>query len=89
MIVEKNWSGSSKAMEADMGADLVKKQIERGKPIKAMVMDNDSTTHSTIQKEISFDILKYRDMNHTTKNLTGLLYQAAHDHKILKSNKEV
>ena len=70
----KNWSGSAKAMEADMGAELVKKQIDRGKPVKAIVMDDDSTTYSKIQKEITPDIIEYSDLNHTTKNLTGLLY---------------
>ena len=60
-------------MEADMGAELVKKQIDRGKPVKAIVMDDDSTTYSKIQKEITPDIIKYSDLNHTTKNLTGLL----------------
>ncbi len=82
---QKNWVGSSKAMEADVAAEVVKKVQDSGVKVGTMIMDDDTTTISRIRKELGANIKKWSDLNHTKKHLGNSLYALAKLHTGLTS----
>lgn len=65
--------GSSKAMESDMAASMLRRLKDDGFEISAIHADNDSTTAARLKAE--FQSLEKRcDKNHLKKNMTKQLY---------------
>ena len=83
----KNFSGSSRAMEADVAGEIVKRLEESGKvQVGILVMDEDSTTIARIRAELSRDITKWSDIMHVKKHLQAALYKLAAKHRCLTSD---
>ena len=80
-----NWHGSSKAMEAQLGVDLVKRNTTDSIPIQNIVTDEDSTTISRIKKDVSPNINKISDINHVKKIVGNSLYALKNSFKILST----
>jgi DNA polymerase III epsilon subunit-like protein len=78
-VCHRNWDGSSKAMEADIIADLVvnstsfKKEDTR---IVALVGDEDSATMKKLNDLVPWGVKKIIDVVHAKKNFGGSLYAA-------------
>lgn len=65
--------GSSKAMESDMAASMLRRLKDDGFEISAIHADNDCTTAARLKAE--FQSLEKRcDKNHLKKNMTKQLY---------------
>ena len=43
-VCQKNWEGSAKSMEADIGVALVKEVEKKGVKVDVLVMDDDKNT---------------------------------------------
>ena len=83
----KNFSGSSRAMEADVAGEIVKRLEESGKvQVGILVMDEDSTTIARIRAELSREITKWSDIMHVKKHLQGALYKLATKHRCLTTD---
>ena len=73
----KNWTGSAKAMEADMLVSMIKKTESLTKEraaVKTVVCDEDGVSIARVKKEIRPDIEKASDANHIKKNLGTKLH---------------
>ena len=79
----KNWDGSSKAMEPDVGGELVKTVEAQGVDVDVIIMDDDATTMARIRKDMNHNISKWSDINHTSKHLGNSLYSLQKKHKSL------
>jgi DNA polymerase III epsilon subunit-like protein len=78
-VCHKNWDGSSKAMEADIIADLVINSnsfIQEDTRIVALVGDEDSATMKKLNDLVPWDVKKIIDVVHAKKNFGGSLYAA-------------
>ena len=82
----KNWNGTSKGMEPDVGVEMVHRIEERGVQVETLIMDDDTTTMARIRKEINHKITKWSDINHTSKHLVSSLYSLQKKHKCLSAN---
>ena len=72
----KNFEGSSRAMEADLASELVKKIHNTGTAkLGTIIMDDDSTTVARIKSDFDKNIAKQSDIMHVKKHLTSSLYQ--------------
>ena len=80
---QKNWYGSSKAMEAASACDMMSTLESAGMPIDTLVMDEDSTTISRLQKSLCHSITKWSDLNHIKKHVGNSLYALGKTHKQL------
>ena len=67
----RNWFGSSKAMESEVGATIASELEQKNCKIKTLIMDDDSTTINRIEKTVKHKVTKLSDYNHTKKQLTG------------------
>ncbi|XP_046408211.1 uncharacterized protein LOC124172766 [Ischnura elegans] len=81
----RNWSGSAKAMEADLAVEL----LTTSTPLKAaqvkvgtIVCDEDSSTIAKIRRDVG-NVEKVSDINHAKKNLGNALYGLRMTHKQL------
>ena len=81
----KNWSGSAKAMESDVGVDLIKSVEKEGVRVKTLIMDDDTTTMAKVRRELDHTITKWSDVNHTSKHLTNSLFSLQKKHKCLSN----
>ncbi|KAL5012907.1 hypothetical protein ScPMuIL_011458 [Solemya velum] len=79
----KNWNGSAKAMEPDVGGTLVKEIEGKGVDVGVIIMDDDTTTMARLRKDLSHSIVKWSDINHTAKHLTNSLYSLQKKHRVL------
>ncbi|VDI50719.1 Hypothetical predicted protein [Mytilus galloprovincialis] len=73
----RNWYGTSKGMEPDVGVSLIKKLEEKKCTVSTLIMDDDATTMSKIQKfrqNIDHDITKWSDIKHVQNSLGKKLY---------------
>ena len=82
----KNWDGSAKAMESDVGVELIHSVEEKGANVATIIMDDDTTTMAKIRREIDHPVEKWSDSNHTTKHLTNSLYSLQKKHKCLTTS---
>jgi hypothetical protein len=82
----KNWSGSAKAMESDVGVNLIKSIEKQGVKVSTIIMDDDTTTMARIRQDINHTVNKWSDVNHTTKHLTNSLFLLQKKHRILTNN---
>ena len=72
----KNWEGSSKAMEPDVGIELAKTIKAQGDSVDIIIMDDDATSMARIRKDINHNISKWSDINHTSKLMGNSLYSS-------------
>ena len=82
----KNWSGSSKAMEADVAKSLIvdnKSMIELGVRVAVLIGDDDSSTISAVRNAIDTPITKWSDINHATASFSKSLFKLQPKHKKL------
>ena len=73
----KNFLGTSKAMEADVGATLVK-NIENASDkavVRTMVTDEDCTTIARIRAEAGHEVEKWSDLNHLKNCVTNAIWK--------------
>ena len=70
----KNFSKSSKAMEADAIVEIAKDLQDAGVKIAVMVGDDESSAIKKLREECSGDIQKLSDLNPVKKNLGNPLY---------------
>jgi len=70
----KNFSKSSKAMEADAVIDVARDLQADGIAIARMVGDDDSSAIKKLREEFGKEIKKSSDINHVKKNLGNRLY---------------
>ncbi|XP_061180737.1 uncharacterized protein LOC133189369 [Saccostrea echinata] len=81
----KNFNGSSKAMESALAIDMAKSLKDRGFNISKITMDDDSTTISRMKKTVDPNIRKLSDKNHVRKNISNALYKLQEKHKSLST----
>ncbi|KAK0160246.1 hypothetical protein PV328_007674 [Microctonus aethiopoides] len=73
-----NWSGSSKAMEAAMGVELMleNKLLNEAKvKVETFIGDDDACTYAAVQRQAFHKILKLSDGNHVRKKFESELYK--------------
>ncbi|CAG2233936.1 unnamed protein product [Mytilus edulis] len=70
----RNWYGTSKGMEPDVGVSLIKKLEEKKCTVSTLIMDDDATTMSKIRQNIDHDITKWSDIKHVQNSLGKKLY---------------
>jgi hypothetical protein len=80
---QRNWSGSSKAMEPDAAVSIVQEIEQQGIDVATLIMDDDATTIARLRKAVSHDITKWSDTGHTKKHVQNALYTIAKNHKQL------
>lgn len=83
---QKNWSGSSKAMESDVALEVIKTVEKENVQVGTLIMDDDATTMAKVQQNISQPVMKWSDLNHAKKHLGNSLYALQKKHNCL-SNK--
>lgn len=74
----KNWSGTSKGMEADVGATLCTKSSilkEVNMEVGILCGDDDASTIKAVRAVSSHPVVKLSDINHTQKGLSNCLYE--------------
>ncbi|XP_034935711.1 uncharacterized protein [Chelonus insularis] len=73
----KNFQGSAKAMEADLGSALVNDSSilkEANVNVRVLIGDEDSATISSVRKNSAHSIVKFADYNHLRKHFVSDLY---------------
>ncbi|CAC5424477.1 unnamed protein product [Mytilus coruscus] len=70
----RNWYGTSKGMEPDVGVSIIKKIEEKKCTVSTLIMDDDATTMSKIRQNIDNDITKWSDIKHVQNTLGKKLY---------------
>ena len=83
----KNWTGSSKAMEASVAVEVMNHTCSPESKVQTIIMDDDTTTLSHLRNEYYPSIEKWSDLNHSKKAFTNQLYKLATKHEILAQNK--
>ncbi|XP_062621637.1 uncharacterized protein LOC134283204 [Saccostrea cucullata] len=81
----KNFNGSSKAMESALAIDMAQSLKDKGFNISKITMDDDSTTISRMKKTVDPNIAKISDKNHVRKNISNALYKLQEKHKSLST----
>lgn len=77
-----NWVASAKAMEGDMGVEMVKEVQGEDYQLSDLVNDGDSTLMANINQHVKdHTVNNWKDINHTTRSLTSCLYQQQKAHK--------
>ncbi|VDI69790.1 Hypothetical predicted protein, partial [Mytilus galloprovincialis] len=79
----KNYSGSSKAMEADMVVQMVADARIKGTNIMTIVGDEDATTIARLRNKVDKSIIKLSDSNHVKKTLGKSLFALRNKHSRL------
>lgn len=78
-----NWSGSSKAMEADMAMSMAHQLADNDFMLQVLHADNDSATTAKIHLDFP-NIVKKDDRNHVKKGISKYLYSISKRHKELQ-----
>ena len=78
----KNWTGSAKAMEADMVVSMMQQTESQEAFVKTIVGDEDSSTIAKVHREVRPDIEKRSDSNHLKKILGNELYSIKSSHQM-------
>ena len=74
-----NFSGSAKAMEADMAVSLIARNEDlkqQGVRIDVLIGDDDCATISQVRRAVDYPIVKWSDVNHAGKQLISDLHSA-------------
>ena len=53
-----NWSGRAKAMESDVGVNLIKSVETQCVKVSTVIMDDDTTTMARIRQDIDHSVTK-------------------------------
>lgn len=81
-----NWNGSSKAMEADVCAELVKECGETQKAqVAILVGDDDSSTIKKVRDSVQHKVDKWSDIVHAKRAFGSSLYNLQKTHKKLSA----
>ncbi|KAK0157293.1 hypothetical protein PV328_011051 [Microctonus aethiopoides] len=83
----RNFSGTSKAMEAEAARQLVVKNkllLKYNVQVGIIAGDNDSSSIHAIHAEIDHPIIKVDDTNHTKKGVVNQLYKVTNSEDTLK-----
>jgi len=70
----KNWTGSSKAMEPDVAAELTVSASQHHVQVKILVRDEDSSTIKKVTECVSHDVEKWLDIVQTKRSFGTSLY---------------
>ena len=65
----RNWTGSSKGMEPNLGIELLKSVQTEKAGIKTLIMDDDASTITHVRREFDEDMTKWSDSNHSKKSV--------------------
>lgn len=84
-----NWSGSSKAMEPDVAAELANNSGKYGAQISVLVGDDDSATIKKVRESVQHDVDKWSDIVHAKRSLATSLYALQPKHKRVLSGKVI
>lgn len=84
-----NWSGSSKAMEPDVAAELANNSGKYGAQISVLVGDDDSATIKKVRESVQHDVDKWSDIVHAKRSLATSLYALQPKHKGVLSGKVI
>ena len=73
----KNWDGTSKGMEADVGANIVKsiETAHKEQCIVGTITDEDATTIARIRSLIQHEVEKWSDLSHVKKCCSNALWK--------------
>ncbi|CAC5421925.1 unnamed protein product [Mytilus coruscus] len=85
----RNWYGTSKGMEPDVGVSLIKKLEEKKCTVSTLIMDDDATTMSKIRQNIDHDITKWSDIKHVQNSLGKKLYVLPTSYKKSTRNDDI
>lgn len=88
----KNFQGSAKAMEPDVGAALVNESTilkEKSLNVRVVIGDEDSSTIAAVRRGTSKTIFKLADKNHLKKSFTKDLYAVQKNFKELKRKETI
>ena len=75
-----NFHGSSKAMEPEAAANIVKEIEQKGVDVSTIIMDDDATTIARLRNVVDHEIVKWSDIGHTKKHLMDALFTLAKKH---------
>lgn len=84
-----NWTGSSKAMEPDVAAELAVYASEHGAPVAVLVGDDDTCTIKKVRESVSHDVIKWSDTVHAKRSFATSLYALQKNHKGSLSGKVI
>lgn len=77
-----NWSASSKAMEADVCADLVQEFSEKhNTQVAILVGDDDSSTIKKVRETVNHEVEKWSDVVHAKRSFGSALYSLQSKYK--------
>jgi len=68
-----------------VACEIVHKIERMGNVVGTLVMDEDCTTIARVRGEVSHDVVKWSDLMHIRKHLTGSLYKIQKKHRVLNS----
>ncbi|CAC5393417.1 unnamed protein product [Mytilus coruscus] len=77
----RNWYGTSKAMEPDVGVSLVQNIEKKGCTLANVIIDDDTTTIARTRSQIDHEVEKWSDMGHTRVQLGNKLYKIKEKYK--------
>ena len=81
----KNWSHSSKAMEADIAVQLHTDALSSGLVYAKVIGDEDSSAICHIREKVNSNVEKYSDLSHIKRSLSRKLDELHKSHKQLTS----
>ena len=85
-----NWSGSSKAMEPDVKAQLAKTcAVKYGAEVAILVGDDDSATIKKVRENVTHTVEKWSDIVHAKRSFVNNLYTLQPQHKGHLSSKVI
>lgn len=85
-----NWSGSAKAMEPDVGAELVKSCGNKHQAkIGILIGDDDSATIKKVRESVTHEVEKWSDVVHAKRTFTSHLYCYQKKFKGVLTNKVI
>lgn len=84
-----NWTGSSKAMEADVAVELGLSTSQQGAHVAVLVGDGDSCTIKRVRESVSHEVEKWSDTVHAKRSFRTSLYALQSDYKGILSAKVI
>lgn len=84
-----NWTGSSKAMEADVAAALATSIEKDDAQVVILVGDEDSSTIKKVRESVEHDVAKWSDVVHAKRSFGSSLYSVQSKYKGVLTNKVI
>jgi len=85
----KNWTGSSKAMEPDVAAELTVSASQHHVQVNILVGDEDSSTIKKVRESVTHDVEKWSDIVHAKRSFGTSLYALQKHYKGILSVKVI